>query len=117
MDDIRFDAADGFADKEGTGGKVHIRVQQRNGRKSWTTVQGIPDKVKLPKSGKVFPVDFDKLLRALKKIFQTNGTLIADAEHGKILQMQGDLRKDIAQFLIVETMLVTKEQVMVHGAT
>merc|ERR1719321_972227 len=95
--------------------KVHIRMQQRNGRKSWTTVQGVPEQVRLPKSGKQMEVDFEKILRALKKSFKTNGTLIHDAEHGKIIQLQGDLRKDVAEFLIDATALVTKDQIMIHG--
>merc|ERR1719281_756270 len=94
--------------------KVHIRMQQRNGRKSWTTVQGFPEQVKLPKSGKVMEVDFEKILRALKKSFKTNGTLITDEEHGRIIQLQGDLRKEVAEFLIDATAIVTKEQIMIH---
>ena len=44
------------------------RSQQRNGRKRWTTVQGIPDRM----LGK--RVNFDKVLKALKKSFKTNGS-------------------------------------------
>merc|ERR550537_723119 len=50
-------------------------------------------------------VDFEKILRALKKSFKTNGTII---------QLQGDLRKDVAEFLIDATALVTKDQIMIH---
>merc|ERR1712078_523386 len=79
------DGLDLAFDKNDDRSKVHIRMQQRNGRKSWTTVQGVPDHVRLPKSGKRMEVDFEKILRALKKSFKTNGTLIHDAEHGKII--------------------------------
>mmetsp|Transcript_39572 Transcript_39572/g.113005 ORF Transcript_39572/g.113005 Transcript_39572/m.113005 type:complete len:115 (-) Transcript_39572:52-396(-) len=111
-----FDASGGFSGKDDGRGKVHIRVQQRNGRKSWTTVQGFPAQVRLPKSGGVLPVDFDKLLRALKKTFKTNGTLIKDDEHGTIIQLQGDIRKELAGFLIDATALITKDMVMIHGS-
>merc|ERR1719160_2065008 len=111
----QFDASEGF-DKKEEGGNVHIRMQQRNGRKSWTTVQGFPAQVRLPKSGKVMDVDFEKILRALKKNFKTNGTLISDEEHGRIIQLQGDLRKDVAEFLIDATAIVTKDQIMIHGS-
>merc|ERR1712060_501678 len=108
----------GFEDQEagGLSGKVHIRMQQRNGRKSWTMVQGFPESVRLPKSGRVLQVDFDKILRSLKKTFKTNGVLIRDAEHGRIIQLQGDLRKEVAEFLMDATALVTKEQIMIHGS-
>eukprot|EP00929_Paragymnodinium_shiwhaense_P068671 TRINITY_DN34580_c0_g1_i1.p2 TRINITY_DN34580_c0_g1~~TRINITY_DN34580_c0_g1_i1.p2 ORF type:complete len:117 (+),score=46.45 TRINITY_DN34580_c0_g1_i1:87-437(+) len=113
--DEKFDASGGFSKDDGKS-KVHIRMQQRNGRKSWTTIAGIPDQVRLPKSGKTLPVDFEKIMKALKKSFKTNGVVIRDAEHGTILQVQGDIRKDVAQFLIEVTALITKDQVMVHGA-
>mmetsp|Transcript_24737 Transcript_24737/g.62774 ORF Transcript_24737/g.62774 Transcript_24737/m.62774 type:complete len:115 (-) Transcript_24737:121-465(-) len=112
----KFDASGGFEGKDEGSGKVHIRMQQRNGRKSWTTVQGFPDTVRLPKSGRTMPVDFDKILRALKKTFKTNGTLIKDEDHGTIIQLQGDIRKDVAQFLIDATAIISRDQVMIHGS-
>merc|ERR1712129_387305 len=93
--DAGFDASSGFDGKDDGKSKVHIRVQQRNGRKSWTTVAGFPEKVRLPKSGTELPVDFDKILRALKKTFKTNGVIIRDPEHGVIIQLQGDIRKKL----------------------
>ena len=57
--------ADPFADTEikkvaaadsDAGGYVHVRVQQRNGRKCLTTVQGLPD-----------AFDLKKIIKALKK--------------------------------------------------
>merc|ERR1712048_1187490 len=112
----RFDASGGFDSKDDGKSKVHIRMQQRNGRKSWTTVAGFPERVKLPKSGRELPVDFDKILRALKKTFKTNGVLIRDPEHGIIIQVQGDIRKDIAAFFLDATGLITKDQIMIHGS-
>merc|ERR1719478_1395640 len=106
----------GLGGKDEQQTKVHIRMQQRNGRKSWTTVAGFPEQVRLPKSGKTLPVDFDKILKALKKTFKTNGVIIRDPEHGVILQLQGDIRKDVSDFLIEVTALITRDQVMVHGA-
>eukprot|EP00440_Ansanella_granifera_P054469 gb/GFBE01059041.1/.p1 GENE.gb/GFBE01059041.1/~~gb/GFBE01059041.1/.p1 ORF type:complete len:118 (+),score=49.35 gb/GFBE01059041.1/:1-354(+) len=114
--DSHFDASGGFEGKDDGKSKVHIRMQQRNGRKSWTTVAGFPETARLPKSGKVLAVDFDKILRALKKTFKTNGVLIKDAEHGSVIQLQGDIRKEVAEFLIEVTALVTKDQIMIHGS-
>merc|ERR1719421_790977 len=101
--DFDVDVSSGFDGRDDGKAKVHIRVQQRNGRKSWTTVAGFPEKVKLPKSGRELPVDFDKILRALKKGFKTNGVLIRDPEHGVIIQLQGDIRKDVAEFFLEAT--------------
>mgnify|MGYP001794878243 CR=1 FL=1 len=59
---LSFVVSDHFAEAgegEDNSGKdyVHIRVQQRNGRKSLTTVQGLPDKFSK-----------DKILKAFKKV-------------------------------------------------
>mmetsp|Transcript_66331 Transcript_66331/g.197359 ORF Transcript_66331/g.197359 Transcript_66331/m.197359 type:complete len:113 (+) Transcript_66331:113-451(+) len=96
--------------------KVHIRLHPRNVRKAWTIVQGLPEQVCLPKSGRQMDVDVDKILRALKKTFQTNGMLIKDDEHGTIILLQGAIRKEVAEFLIDATALIAKDQVMIHGS-
>ncbi|CAE8595042.1 unnamed protein product [Polarella glacialis] len=116
MDFAGFEGGGGFDKSDADSNKVHIRMQQRNGRKSWTTVAGFPESVRLPKTGTVLAVDFDKILRALKKTFKTNGVLIKDAEHGSVIQLQGDIRKEVAEFLIEVTAIITKDKVMVHGA-
>ncbi|KAG7668406.1 hypothetical protein Ndes2437B_g07575 [Nannochloris sp. 'desiccata'] len=61
---------------------VHVRVQQRNGKKSLTTVQGLPE-----------AFDYKKILKALKKEYCCNGCVVEDEELGKVLQLQGDQRK------------------------
>merc|ERR1712060_49414 len=92
--ETNFDAT-GFDRKHNEKSTVNIRAQQRNGRKWWTIVEGFPESVRLPKSGMVLPVDFEKMLRALKKSFQTNGVLKNDEKLGIILQLQGDIRSDL----------------------
>merc|ERR1719265_1479378 len=94
-----FDATEGAFDNEqggggGVGAKIHIRSQQRNGRKRWTTIQGIPPRL----LGK--RVNFDKILKALKKSFKTNGTLVEDDDGFTVLQLQGDFRAEVAEFLL-----------------
>ncbi|XP_033615542.1 eukaryotic translation initiation factor 1-like [Fukomys damarensis] len=86
----------------GTEDYIYIRIQQRNGRKTLTTVQGVAD-------------DYNKkLVKAFKKNFACNGTVIEHPEHGEIIQLQGDQRKNICQFL-VETGLAKDDQLKVHG--
>jgi len=83
---------------------IHIRNQQRNGRKSLTTIQGIDKQY-----------DCRRILKALKKAFSCNGTVIDDAELGTIIQLQGDQRQNVACFLVDEG-IISKDQVKVHGA-
>lgn len=66
---------DGIEGGKGGGSHVHIRIQQRNGRKSLTTVAGLsPD------------LDLKKILKYLKKAYSTNGTIIEDAEAGAVIR-------------------------------
>ncbi|KAG9247405.1 translation initiation factor SUI1 [Calycina marina] len=67
---------------------IHIRIQQRNGRKTLTTVQGLPKKF-----------DQKKILKVIKKKFACNGTIVNDTEMGEVIQLQGDQRKDVQEFL------------------
>ncbi|KAB0375044.1 hypothetical protein FD755_013536 [Muntiacus reevesi] len=87
----------------GTEDYIHIRIQQRNGRKTLTTVQGIAD-------------DYDKkkLVKVFRKKFAYNGTVMEHPEYGEVIQLQGDQRKNICQFL-VETGLAKDDQLKVNG--
>ena len=87
----------------GTEDYIHIRIQQRNGRKTLTTVQGIAD-------------DYDKkkLVKVFKKKFACNGTVIEHPEYGEVIQLQGDQRKNMCQVLI-ETGLAKDDQLKAHG--
>ncbi|NWU12548.1 EIF1 factor, partial [Cephalopterus ornatus] len=103
--------ADPFADASkgddllpaGTEDYIHIRIQQRNGRKTLTTVQGIADDYE----GGGFFV-------SLPQKFACNGTVIEHPEYGEVIQLQGDQRKNICQFL-VEIGLAKDDQLKVHG--
>lgn len=70
--------------KTAQGDAIHIRIQQRNGRKTLTTIQGLPK-------------DFDpkKVLKAAKKEFACNGSVVEDEEYGSVIQLQGDQRNNI----------------------
>ncbi|SGY30193.1 BQ5605_C002g01128 [Microbotryum silenes-dioicae] len=81
---------------------IHIRIQQRNGRKTITTLQGVPTEY-----------DPKKLLKAFKKEFACNGSLVDDEEMGQVIQLQGDQRTKIAEILIEEG--IDKETIKLHG--
>lgn len=78
-------------------------MQQRNGRKTLTTVQGLAK-------------DFDQkmILKAFKKEFACNGTLVDDDELGEVIQLQGDHRHKVYQFLVNEK-IATKDHIKLHG--
>jgi len=84
-------------------GFVHIRIQQRNGRKTLTTVQGLSAEY-----------DLKKIVRACKKEFACNGTVVEHPEYGEVLQLQGDQRENICQWL-TKTGLAKPQQLKVHG--
>lgn len=83
--------------------KIHIRMQQRNGRKSITTVQGLAE-----------DLDLKKITKALKKNFKCNGNVTMDTESGHILQLQGDHRTNIRDFF-VDQEVCHEDQIVIHG--
>ncbi len=48
------------------------------------------------------PKKFDqkKILKVIKKKFACNGTIVNDTEMGEVIQLQGDQRKDVQEFLV-----------------
>jgi len=97
--------ADANAEDSGAGSKdyVHVRVQQRNGRKSLTTVQGLKKEF-----------NYNKILKDFKKEFCCNGTVVQDPELGQVIQLQGDQRKNVSQVL-VQAGVVKKDLIKIHG--
>ncbi|KAI0005956.1 translation initiation factor SUI1 [Russula compacta] len=97
------DAADPLAaDEPGRQSYIHIRIQQRNGRKTLTTLQGLPKEY-----------DAKKLLKAFKKEFACNGTLVDDEEMGQVFQLQGDQRAKIHTFLTENG--IPRASIKLHG--
>jgi translation initiation factor 1 len=83
---------------------VHIRIQQRNGRKCLTLIYGIAD-----------DLDLHKITKYLKKVYSTNGNVINDPKYGDVIQLQGDQRKNVYDALI-EWKITEKETIRVHGS-
>ena len=83
--------------------KVHLRSQQRNGRKSITIVQGLDE-----------DLDEKRILKYFKKTFQCNGCISEDKEYGKIIQLSGDQKENVKNFLI-EQEIYKIENIVVHG--
>jgi translation initiation factor 1 len=83
---------------------VHIRVQQRNGKKCLTSIHGIAD-----------DLDLKKILKYLKKVYSTNGSVVNDPQHGDVIQLQGDQRRNVYDSLI-DWKIANKEDIRVHGS-
>merc|ERR1711904_588330 len=77
---------------------VHIRVQQRNSRKCITTVEGIDIRF-----------DKKKILKDMKKEFCCNGCIV-DQDLGQVLQLQGDQRRRVYDFLVRPPESIVKKE-------
>lgn len=82
---------------------LDIRIQQRSGRKTLTTVQGLPKEL-----------DPKRVLKVFKKDFACNGTIVQDEDLGEVIQLQGDHRTKVSQ-LLVEEQICKKEDIQIHG--
>ena len=60
-------------------------------------------------------INLKLVVKECKKKFNCNGCIVEDSEHGDIVQLQGDQRKNIAQFLVDER-ISKKALIKVHGA-
>jgi translation initiation factor 1 len=94
---MNFEEKDAFAEADqaagaGTGNKVHIRVQQRNRKKCVLTIQGLDD-----------DLDLKKICKAMRKNLQCNGAIVQDKEFGDVIQLQGDHRAKVGDFLCKST--------------
>ena len=83
---------------------------ERNGRKTLTTVQGLPKKFDQKKILKVIKKKFGmprtmspvppRSPQADQEPLACNGTIVNDTEMGEVIQLQGDQRKDVQEFLV-----------------
>jgi translation initiation factor 1 len=108
-----FNKLDPFADtgdddKPSTANKgdyIHIRIQQRNGRKTLTTIQGLPT-----------DLDPKRILKALRKDFACNGSIATDEALGEVIQLQGDQRTKVHDFITNKDGLgIDKKNIKIHG--
>ena len=72
--------------------KIHIYVKQRNARKRLTFI----------KESEVLEKQIDKkaLLKTLKKKLNCNGCIIEHEDMGECIQLQGDKRQEIKDYLM-----------------
>ena len=102
---ISKDAFEDAGDKGGVASsdKVHVRVQQRNGRKCITTIEGLAD-----------DLDVKRICKAFKKNFSCNGAVQKDEEAGEVIQLSGDQRTNVKSFL-VDQEICSGADIVLHG--
>jgi translation initiation factor SUI1 len=74
---------------------VHVRIQQRNGRKCVTTIQGLED-----------DLDLKRICKAMKRSFNCNGNVAEDDEMGDVIQLQGDQRDNSKEWLLAQEIIL-----------
>jgi translation initiation factor 1 len=87
--------------------KIHLRTQQRNGKKCITTIQGLDD-----------DLDIKRIAKAMRKQFNCNGSIDEHEQYGLIIQLQGDQRDNVIEWLIKEEILTKQEaedRIVKHG--
>ena len=77
--------------------KIHLHIQQRNGRKSWTHIKGLDfgDDIS----------DYKKILKKMRSLFACGGNIEEDFDDegeniGFIITLQGDKRQDVCDWLV-----------------
>lgn len=101
-------ANDPFSSQAGgfSKGKIHVRIQQRNGRKCITTIQGLED-----------DLDLKRICKAMKRSFNCNGSIANDEEKGEVIQLQGDQRDNSKEWLLAQEIILPAEadRIVIHG--
>jgi translation initiation factor 1 len=87
--------------------KYHIRVHQRNGKKCITSLDGLED-----------DLDLKRICKAMRTAFSCNGNVqYNDEEKTGVIQLQGDQRENIKQWLLDQEIILKSEmdRIVVHG--
>lgn len=85
--------------------KIHIKYQQRNGRKGITLIEGLEKYIERP--------ILKKIIKSWKKQLATNASVKYDDDN-MIILLQGDKRNDISTYL-VNNEICNKENIKMHG--
>lgn len=83
--------------------KIHIMCQQRGARKRITTLAGLDQRI-----------DFKRMLKHICKTYSCNGSIKTDLKQNKVIQLTGDKRDVLKEFLLSEQ-IVRPNFVVLHG--
>jgi translation initiation factor 1 len=87
-------------------GKIHIRFQ-KTGPRSITIIEGLDD-----------DLDLKRISKAMKKSFNCAATVLKDADNNEVIQLQGDQRINVNEWLIAQEVITeneAKERIVTHG--
>jgi len=96
------DMFDTFVEK----GKIHIRFQ-KIGPRALTIIEGLDE-----------DLDQRRIAKAMAKGFSCSTSVHQDKDGNDIIQLQGDQRENIIEWLVVQEILTEqekKERIVVHG--
>ncbi|KAJ3424291.1 eukaryotic translation initiation factor eif1 [Anaeramoeba flamelloides] len=82
---------------------IHLRVKTRRGKKKITTIENLSSEF-----------DLKMMLKAMRKKFCCNGSIVNDERLGEVIQLSGDQREPVAEFLVEEE-ITTKRGIKIHG--
>lgn len=82
---------------------VHIRIQQRTGKKVITIIQGLDSKI-----------SHKDLIKKFKTMYACGGHIAQDKEFGEVIQLTGDQRFKVRDYLL-DNSLVEADKVELHG--
>jgi translation initiation factor SUI1 len=71
-----------------------------------TTIQGLDE-----------DLDLRRIMKHMKKVFNTNGSITEDDEMGEIIQLQGDQRQNVKEWLLAQEVVTQQEleRIVIHG--
>jgi translation initiation factor 1 len=86
--------------------RYHVRIHQRNGKKSITTLEGLEE-----------DLDLKRICKAMRKCFNCNGNVKKDDFDEEIIQLQGDQRENIKQWLLDQQIVEKSDatRIILHG--
>lgn len=56
-------------------------------------------------------------MKHMKKVFNTNGSITEDEDMGEIIQLQGDQRQNVKEWLLAQEVVTAQEadRIVIHG--
>ncbi len=81
---------------------IHVRTQQRSGRKCITIIENIPDEY-----------DMKRIVKALRKVYACNGACNTHKVYGDVITLQGDKRIEVREFFS-KVGLAKLENIKIH---
>lgn len=87
--------------------KIHIRLHDQKNR-CLTTIEGLDE-----------DLDLKRISKAMKRAFSCSSVVVQGKDGEDIIQLQGDHRMAVKEWLLVQQILTEKEckmRVVIHGA-